>query len=111
VWGWWNNDIFRWKFHCEWIRWWQRFRLGWEIPSVWRLWLASLCLLPPLLGEVDLCELRGGVEVDVLHMLLAEVPSRVGADVGEAAPLVHAEFANADFDVEAVIVLCIYTAI
>lgn len=60
---------------------------------------------PADLGLVDLGELGGGALVGALDVGFAQIHARVGADVAEAVPFVHAEFADADFDVETVVVL------
>jgi hypothetical protein len=63
-------------------------------------------VVPPDAGEF--CRRR---YLHVLHVRLREVPSRVGADVGQPVPLVHTEFSNANFNVQPVVVLYVYSAV
>lgn len=60
---------------------------------------------------LDLGKLDARVQDLPLDIRFGQVPSRVGADVDQSVPLVHAEFAHAHFHVQPVVVVLAHVAL
>lgn len=69
--------------------------------------LSAGCSIESFLCKVDSGKLGGSAQVYALHFTFTQVHARARADITEAVPLVHAEFADADLDVQAVVILWI----
>lgn len=70
-----------------------------------------LCALPALFCSMYPGNLRGRVEGHALDVFLRQVHARVGADIGEGIPFIHAKFADADVDVETIVTLWVDLAL
>lgn len=114
-----QHDVFGWQLDGHWVR-----GRGVDIAS-WsrgkrpvplrfgRVFGNSGILgsLPSDLCSVDASELSGGIQVHTLNFIPCEVSAGVGADVGKTIPLVHAEFSDADFDIETVVIFLVDSAL
>jgi hypothetical protein len=58
-----------------------------------------------LVHAVDLGELDARIQNHLLHLGLGQIAPCVGADIRQAIPLVHAELAHSNLDVETVVVV------
>lgn len=58
-----------------------------------------------LVHAVDLGKLHAGVENHLFHLRFGQILPGIGADVGQAIPLVHSKLANANLHVEPVVVV------
>jgi hypothetical protein len=71
---------------------------------------AAVCLIASsavkaFLRKVYPCEFGCGTNVHALDVVLAQVHARTCADIAQTIPLIHAELADANFDIQPVIVL------